>query len=432
MARSKSENPPDEESNPVKRFLKLLGPGLITGASDDDPSGIATYTTAGAKFGYATLWTALVTFPMTAVVQYICAKIGMVSGTGFARVLRKHYPRAVLYPVLFGLVVANTINAGADIGAIAAAINLLVPIPITVLIVPIAIIIVAVQIWGSYRLITRVFKWLTLTLFAYIISSFLANPRWGEVLRATLIPTLRFDTDYLMTLVAILGTTISPYLFFWQADEEVEEEISMGRKRLWQRRGATDKELKYARLDVITGMIFCNLVFYFVILGTAATLHATGKTDIESATDAAEALRPLAGSAASLLFALGIIGSGFLAVPVLTGSAAYALAESFGWKAGLDEKPGRAKRFYWTIAIATFVGLLIAFSGINPIKALFFTAIINGFVAPPLLLIIMLVSNNKAIMGKRVNNLATNIIGWATTAIMFAAAIALAYMWGKS
>ena len=428
----KSETPPEEESNPVKRFLKILGPGLITGASDDDPSGIATYTTAGAKLGYATLWTALVTFPMTAVVQYICAKIGMVSGTGLARVLRKHYSRAVLYPVLFGLVIANTINAGADIGAIAAAINLLVPIPITVLIVPIAVIIIVVQVWGSYRFISSIFKWLTLTLFAYIISSFLAHPRWGEVLRATLIPTIRFDADYLTTLVAILGTTISPYLFFWQASEEVEEEVSMGRKRLWQRRGATNKELKYAKLDVVTGMVFCNIVFYFVILGTAATLHATGKTDIESATDAAEALRPLAGSAASLLFALGIIGSGFLAVPVLTGSAAYALAESFGWKAGLDEKPRRAKRFYGAIAIATFVGLLIGFLGINPIKALFFTAVINGFVAPPLLVIIMLVSNNKAIMGKRVNNLATNIIGWVTTAIMFAAAIALVLTWGKA
>jgi NRAMP (natural resistance-associated macrophage protein)-like metal ion transporter len=422
----------DGESNPVKRFLKILGPGLITGASDDDPSGIATYATAGAKLGYATLWTALVTFPMTAVVQYICAKIGLVCGTGLARVLRKHYSRKVLYPVLFGLVVANTINAGADIGAIAAAINLLVPLPIAVLIVPIAIIIVVLQIWGSYRLIARTFKWLTLTLFAYIISSFMAHPRWGEVLRATIIPTIRFDTDYLMTLVAILGTTISPYLFFWQASEEVEEEVSMGRKRLWQRRGATDKELKYAKLDVGAGMIFCNIVFYFVILGTAATLHATGKTDIESATDAAEALRPLAGNAASLLFALGIIGSGFLAVPVLTGSAAYAIAESFGWKSGLDEKPGRAKQFYIAIAGSTFVGMLINFLGINSIKALFFTAVINGFVAPPLLVIIMLISNNKAIMGKRVNSPLTNFVGWATTAIMFAAAIALALTWGKS
>ena len=427
-----SEIPAFEESNPVKRFLKILGPGLITGASDDDPSGIATYTTAGAKLGYATLWTALLTLPLTAVVQYICAKIGLVCGTGLARVLRKHYSRAVLYPVLFGLVIANTINAGADIGAIAAAINLLVPIPITVLIIPVAVIIVVVQIWGSYRLISSIFKWLTLTLFAYIISSFLAHPRWGEVLRATLIPTIRFDADYLTTLVAILGTTISPYLFFWQASEEVEEEVGRGRKQLWQRRGATDKELKYAKLDVITGMVFCNIVFYFVILGTAATLHATGKTDVESATDAAQALEPLAGPAASWLFALGIIGSGFLAVPVLTGSAAYALAESFGWKAGLDEKPGRAKQFYGAIAIATFVGMLIVFLGINPIKALFLTAVINGFVSPPLLVVIMLVSNNKAIMGKRVNDLTTNIIGWATTAIMFAAAIALVLTWGKS
>lgn len=422
----------EPEANPIKRFLKVLGPGLITGASDDDPSGIGTYATAGASLGYATLWTAPLTFPLMAAVQYICAKIGMVCGTGLAGVLRRHYSRALLYPVLLGLVIANTINAGTDIGAIAAGINLLIPIPTAVMIVPIALIIIALQIWGSYRLIARTFKWLTLTLFAYIVSTFLAKPNWSEVLKATFIPTFRFDNAYLLTLVAILGTTISPYLFFWQASEEVEEEVSMGRKRLWEREGATDEELKYAFLDVSIGMIFCNIVFYFVILGTAATLHAAGKADIESATDAAQALRPLAGQAASLLFALGIIGSGFLAVPVLTGSAAYALAEAFGWEYGLDEKPEQAKQFYAAIAISTAIGMLINFIGINPIKALFWTAVINGFISPPLLIVIMLVANNKKAMGERVNGFWTNALGWATAAVMFAAAMASVLTWGKS
>ena len=252
------------------------------------------------------------------------------------------------------------------------------------------------------------------------------------MLKATFIPTIRFDSTYLITLVAILGTTISPYLFFWQASEEVEEEVSMGRKRLWQREGATDEELKYAALDVNIGMIFCNVVFYFVILGTAATLHVTGKTDIESATDAAQALRPLAGQAASILFAFGIIGAGFLAVPVLTGSAAYAIAEAFGWEYGLDQKPEKAKQFYAAIVISTAIGVLINFMGINPIKALFWTAVINGFLAPPLLIVIMLVANNREAMGDRTNGLWTNVLGWATVVVMSVAAIASVLTWGKS
>jgi len=420
------------EPNPIKRFFKILGPGLITGASDDDPSGIGTYATAGASLGYATLWTAPLTYPLMAGVQFICAKIGMVSGTGLAGVLRQHYSRKLLYPVLAGLVIANTINAGADIGAIAAALNLVVPIPPIFLVAPVALLILALQIWGSYRLIARTFKWLTLSLFAYIASTFLSQPHWGEVLKATFVPTLRFDSTYLITLVAILGTTISPYLFFWQADEEVEEEISMGRKRLWERQGATDEELKYAAWDVNLGMIFCNVVFYFVILGTAATLHTSGKTDIQSATDAAQALQPVAGNAASLLFALGIIGAGFLAVPVLTGSAAYAIAEAFGWKYGLDEKPAQAKQFYAAITLSTLIGTLINFLGINPIKALFWTAVINGFLAPPLLVVIMLVANNKDVMGKRTNGFWTNVLGWTTVVVMSVAALASVLTWGKS
>ncbi len=420
----------ENEPNKVKRVFKVLGPGLITGASDDDPSGIGTYSTAGASLGFSTLWLALITYPMMAVVQFICAKIGLVSGQGLASILRNHYSRWVLYPAVLALVVANTINAGADIGAIAAAINLLLPVPIWVMIIPVALLILALQIWGSYKLISNIFKWLTFALFAYIGSVFFANPNWGDVLRGSFIPSFSFDGKFLSILVAILGTTISPYLFFWQASQEVEEEISMGRKQLWQRKGATDQELKYATWDVNIGMLFSNAVMYFIILSTAATLFTHGKHDIQSATDAAQALQPIAGNAAGLLLGVGLIGSGLLAVPILTGSAAYAVAEMFGWRHGFDEKPGRAKQFYAVIAAATIIGMLINFIGINPIDALFWTAVINGVLAPPLLVIIMLVANNKQVMGKRVNNRWSNAVGWVTTAVMFAAAIGLFFTWG--
>ena len=421
----------EREKNPVKRLLIVLGPGLITGASDDDPSGIGTYTQAGAAFGFATLWTAPATLPMMAAVQLICAKIGMVSGMGLAGVLRKHYARWVVYSSMSLLVIANTINAGTDIGAIAAAVNLLVPIPALVLVVPIAIGILTVQILGSYALISRIFKWLTLTLFAYIGAAFLARPHWREVLIGTVVPTLRSDHQYLMTLVAILGTTISPYLFFWQASQEVEEELNMGRLTLAEREGATDQEIKIAEIDVNTGMLFASIVFYFVILASAATLHVAGKTDIQTATDAAEALKPLSGGAASILFALGLIGSGFLAVPVLTGSSAYAIGEAFGWNCGLDEKLRTAPRFYAVIIVSTLVGMLINFLRIQPVTALFWTAVINGVLAPPLLVMIMLVSNNKEVMGKRVNGRLTNFIGWTTAALMSAAALGMFVTWGR-
>ncbi len=425
------ESKVDRERNPFKRLLMILGPGLITGASDDDPSGIGTYTQAGASLGFATLWTAPLTLPMMAAVQFICAKIGMVSGMGLGGVLRKHYPRWVVYAAISLLVIANTINAGADIGAIAASINLLVPIPALALVVPIAAGIVALQIFCSYNLISRVFKWLTLTLFAYIIAAFLARPHWGEVLKATVIPTIRFDHVYLMTLVAILGTTISPYLFFWQASQEVEEELKMGRSTLAEREGATDREIKIAEIDVDVGMVFASLVFYFVILASAATLHAAGKTDIQTATEAAQALRPLSGVGATILFALGLIGCGFLAVPVLTGSSAYAIGEAFGWNCGLNEKFRKARRFYGIIIVSTMVGMLINFLRIAPVTALFWTAVINGVLAPPLLVMIMLVSNNHKVMGKRVNGRLSNIIGWSTAAIMSAAAIGMFATWGN-
>lgn len=413
-------------------FLRMLGPGFITGASDDDPSGIGTYAVAGASLGYATLWTALFSLPLMTAVQYICARIGMVSGMGLTGVLRRHYPRWLLYPVVFGLVIANTINAGVDIGAVAAAINLLVPIPIVWMVVPIALLIIAAQTWCSYAAIARIFKWLSLALVAYIGAALFAHPNSGEVLRATFIPTFRWNAAFFSTVVALLGTTISPYLFFWQADQEVEEELVHGRKRLWQRRGATDGELQYAAKDVALGMVFSELVAYFIILATAATLFKAGKTDIQSATDAAQALRPLAGNACTVLLAVGLIGAGFLAVPILTGSAAYAVSQMFGWKYGLDRRPERAPQFYGVIAASTLVGMLINFVGINPMQALFWTAVVNGFLAPPLLVVIMLISCNREIMGKRVNSPLLNVLGWLTTVVMFAAAVGMILTWGKT
>ena len=419
----------DRENNPITRFLNRLGPGLITGASDDDPSGIGTYSQAGASLGFATLWTAIVTLPLMIVVQHICAKIGMCSGRGLAGVLHRYYSKKLLYPVVIGLVIANTINAGADISAIAAAINMFVPIPISAMVIPIAVAIVVLQVWGSYRLIVKIFKWLTLSLFAYVIAAFLARPDWIAVAKATFVPQISLTSEYVTTIVAILGTTISPYLFFWEASEEVEEEKSEGRTKLSERKGATDVEIKKEKIDTIVGMVFCNVVFYFVILAAGATLHVSGKTDIQSATDAAQALRPLAGDLATVLFAIGLIGAGLLAVPVLTGSAAYAVAETFGWPSGLDEKPKHAKKFYGVIAVSTLVGVAIDFLGINPISALFWTAVINGVVAPPLLVVVMLVANNKRVMGSRTNGIFTNIVGWLAAAIMFAAAIAMFVTW---
>ena len=413
------------EKNPLKWFFGVLGPGLITGASDDDPSGIGTYAQAGARYGYATLWTTLAMLPMMVAAQFMCAKIGLVSGRGLAGVLRQHYPRAVLYPAVISMAVANTLNAGADIGAIAAAINLLVPIPPLWFVLPVSAGILGVQVFGKYRLIERVFKWLALALLAYIASAIFSRPDMLKVIQGTLIPTIRLDPGFIAILVALLGTTISPYLFFWQASQEVEEEISMGRRQLRQRQGATKLELSYALLDTVAGMTFSEVVAYFIILASGATLFVAGKTEIASATDAAQALRPIAGDAAALLLAVGLIGAGVLAVPILTGSAAYGISEAFGWKSGLDRKVSRAPQFYGVIAVATLIGLAINFLGINPISALVLSAVLNGLIAGPLLILVMLISNDPRAMGERTNGRLLNVVGWITTAVMCIAALAL-------
>lgn len=427
-----SDGSQKEQVTSLKHFLKILGPGLITGASDDDPSGIGTYSMAGASLGYSTLWTAIFTFPLMTVVQYLCAKVGLVSGKGLAGVLKEHYSPWLLYPAVFALLIANTINAGADLGAIAAAVNLLVPIPVPLLLVFTSLFLLVLQTWGSYRFIEQIFRWLTLALLAYIATAFVVHPAGLQVLQNTFLPVIHWNMTFFTTLVAILGTTISPYLFFWQSDQEAEEKQSKKPGHAVRGKGITSTELRFASWDVTIGMFISNLVMYCIILTTAATLFQAGKHNVQSATDAALALRPLAGNFASLLLSLGLIGSGYLAVPVLTGSAAYALAEALGWKYGLDKPFRKARPFYAVIVGATLVGVLINFIGINPITALFWTAILNGLLAPPLLVLLMLITNNHAVMGQRVNGFWLNFFGWLTTLLMFAAAIALIFTLGKS
>jgi len=428
--RGKQRFEPGKHRFSVAKLLARLGPGVVTGASDDDPSGIGTYAVAGASLGYSTLWTALVTWPLMTAMQLICARIGMVRGRGLAGVMRSHYPRTVLVPAVATLVVANTVNAGVDIGAIAAGINLLVNVPVTFLVFPIALVLLALQVYGSYALIARLFKWLSLALLAYIGSSLCARPDWRQVLIGTLVPQIRLDREYLATLVAILGTTISPYLFFWQASQEVEEEKLQGRRTLRQRQGANGEDLYYAAWDVNLGMFFSNLVMYFIILATAATLHRAGSTEIRTAADAALALKPLAGEAASLLLTLGLIGSGFLAVPILTTSSAYAVCEAYGSPHGLDEKPHRARLFYSLIAGSTLLGTVVNFMGIDVMSLLFWTAVLNGLLAPPLMVIVMLISSNKTIMGKKKNGPWLSALGWTATGLMSLAAIGLVATWG--
>jgi NRAMP (natural resistance-associated macrophage protein)-like metal ion transporter len=414
---------------PAARWWAVLGPGLVAGATDDDPSGVATYAVAGASLGFATLWTALVTTPMIAAVQFMSAKIGLVTGYGLAGVLRRHYPRWMVSGIVLGLAVANTINAGADIGAVAAALNLLVPVPIALMIISIAVLLVIVEVWGSYRLFAGALKWMCFALFSYVASGLLARPDWREVLIATFVPRLSFDTAFLTVLVAVLGTTFSPYEWFWQASQEVEERLAIGQGRAMLRRGSTPSELRYAAWDVTTGMVISNVVMYFIIAATASTLHRAGHTNISSAAQAAEALRPFAGRLAFLLFAVGVAAVGLIAIPVLTASAAYAVADLFGWHASLTARPRRAKWFYAAIVLSTGIGMLINFTGINPIDALFITAVINGFLTPPVLFFLMLASNNRAILGDRANTPLLNVIGWVSTAVTTAAVIGLLMTW---
>ena len=409
--------------------LRTVGLGLITGAADDDPSAVGTYASAGAKFGPAFLWTAPFLFPMMVAVVYLSAKLGQVAGEGLFAVLRRHYSPWLLYPTLVGVLIGNTIEAAADIGGIAAALRLVVPVHIGWIVVIVTALILALQIWGSYRLISNILRVLALTLLAYVGAALLAKPQWGPVVRGTLVPSVHFDRDFLAMLVAVIGTSLSAYLYTWQSNEEVEEEIAMGRRRLSDRRGATRSELKQSWWDVVAGMFFSNVVMYFIILSTAATLYVAGRRDIDSAVQAANALRPLAGNAAGLLFALGVVGVGFLAVPVMTTGAAYDLSQALGWRQGLHRRPAEAKRFYLAITGFTLVAMGMNFIGVNPMKALVWAGIVQGFSTPPLMLLILRMTNNPAIMGTRVNGRALNALGWITTVAIFGATAGLVVSW---
>lgn len=431
MTKLRTRNPSKAGSsvpatNGVQLFFKDLGPGLITGAADDDPSGISTYSVAGASFGYSTLWTALLSFPLMAAVQLMCARLGMVTGRGLASVIRTRYSRWVLWFTCALVLVANVFNIGADLGGMADAMQMITGVRAYFWTPLFAVLILGLLLWTSYRTMARIFKWLTLVLFAYVITAFLAHPNWVAVLKATFIPHIQWTKEYLAVLVGILGTTISPYLFFWQAAQEVEEDRDRGKATVSQRRGSTNDELRVARSDVITGMLFSNFVMYFLILTTAATLNVHGTRNIDSAKQAAEALRPLAGAGAYWLFTLGLVGTGMLAVPVLCGSCAYVIAEGARWRAAsLNLRAGLAGKFYIVIAISILVGLALNFAGFNAIKMLFWAAILNGLLAPPLVVMVVLLTSDRKVMGTRVNSRIMQVLGWVCILVMSAAAVAL-------
>ena len=410
--------------------LRSLGLGLIIGAADDDPSAIGTYASAGAAFGTAFLWTVPLILPMMFTVVYLSGKVGQITGQGLFTVIRHHYSRKFLYFLLLTALIGNSIEAGADLGGMAAALNLLVPIPIPWIVVLLAGVILALQIWTSYKTIRNVFRWLALTLLAYVGSAILARPNWREAIRAIFIPSIQFTKEYFAMLVAIVGASLSAYIYSWQSNVEIEERIASGRRRRAERRkSATREELRFAARDTGFGMFFACIGMFFIMLSTAATLHKAGKTDINTAAEAASALRPIAGRAAESLFSVGVVAAGFLAVPVMTAGAAYDLCQTFEWKHGLQRKLTEAKTFYGAIVAFTAVAVCMNFLHINPMKALVYAGIVQGISTPFLTLMIMLINNNREIMGGWVNERAMNVLGWFTTIAMFLAAVALLVTW---
>ena len=419
------------QSRPKRRGLaRALGLGIVTGAADDDCSAIGTYASAGAQFGTSLLWTAPVTFPMMFAVVFLSSKLGQVTGKGLFRVIKDNYPRWILWPALIGVLFGNVFEAAADLSGMAAALKLYIPLPMLVMVAAVAGTILALQIWGSYELIRNIFRWLALVLFGYVGSAVLARPDPWEVLRGTLIPTIQFSREFLTILVAIIGTSLSAYLYTWQSNVEVEEKIAQGQTKLSQRQGATEGELRQSRIDILLGMFFSNFIMYFIILSTGATLYKAGQTHIETAAQAAEALRPIAGEAAGILFALGIIAVGFLAVPIMTAGAAYDLCQVMGWKSSLHARPKDGKKFY--VIIAGFTALAVGmnfFWGVNPMRALVYAGIVQGFSTPPLMLFILLMTSNRRIMGDKINSLSLNVIGWITAIAIFAASAGLVVSW---
>lgn len=399
--------------------LEVLGPGLVTGAADDDPSGIGTYSQVGAQFGYGLAWTMFFGFPLLVSIQAICARIGATTGRGIAQNLREHYPVWLLRTVVVLLLIANVINLGADLGAMGAVLALVIPGPVLLFTIAFGVASVLLEVFVSYSRYARILKWTTLSLFAYVGVVFVADVPWSMAIYDILIPQMVFDKEHAMAMVAIFGTTISPYLFFWQAGQEVEEQHRRHIKPLHVSPREAGPELRRIRTDTLVGMGFSHLTALFIIVATAATLNANGIKDITSAAQAAEALRPIAGDFAFALFAVGIIGTGLLAVPVLAGSAAYAVSETFNWTEGLDRKPREAKAFYGVIALATAGGLALNFIGLDPMRALYWAAVVNGLLAPPLMVVTMLIARNRQVMGELVIPRGLEIGGWISTLVMW-------------
>lgn len=408
----------DDEQPPETSLGRLIGPGLVTGAADDDPSGIGTYSQVGAQFGLGLAWTMVISYPLLVAIQLICAEIGSVTGRGIAHNLRRHYPRPLLAFAVMLLLVANTINLGADLGAMAASLNLLIPGPVLLYTALFAALSVGLEIWLSYDRYVGILKWTTLSLFAYVAVPFVAHIRFAEIVRALVEPKAQFGKDEAMALIALFGTTISPYLFFWQAGQEVEEQHRTHEAPLGLHARRAGPALLHLKRDIASGMAVTTGVALFIVLATAATLHQHGITQIASADQAAEALRPIAGPFAFALFAIGIIGTGLLAVPILAGSAAYALAETFGWAEGLDRKPQEARAFYGAIALATLGGFALNLVHVDPMRALYWTAVINGLLAPPLMVMTLLIAQNPKVMGRLTISLPLAIGGWTATAVM--------------
>lgn len=412
----------------AKDYWYSLGPGLTTGAADDDPSGVATYSQTGAQYGFGLLWMAAFTFPLMAVVQEMCARIGLVTGRGLAGNIRAHFGKRVLYISTLFLFAANTFNIGADIGAIASAVQLIMPgASFTLLVIGFTVLILLLQIFTPYAQYARYLKYLALVLFAYIISAFLAHPNWHTVFRYSVAPHITFSKSQMLLICAALGTTITPYLFFWQTSQEIEEEIAAGQTTVKSRTGSTPEAVKKMRIDVWSGMFLSNVVMFFIIAACASILFTHGVTNISTAAQAAEALRPFAGNATYWLFAIGILGVGLLAIPVLAGSSAYAISESMGKRQGLNNKLGQGYAFYGSIIISMLIGLGLNFIGLNPIKALIYSAVLNGIVAPIIIVQIVLIASNKHIMGIWKNRGLSKVIGWATVLLMTASGLAAIY-----
>jgi NRAMP (natural resistance-associated macrophage protein)-like metal ion transporter len=403
----------------TKLFVKALGPGLITGASDDDPGGIGTYSSVGARFGFAILWMAAWLLPIMLAVQEMCARIGIVTNKGLAEVLRKHYGKKVVMTAVILLIIANVANIGADLGAMAASVTMLVHINFYVVVILFSLLIIALEVFIGYHIYVKFLKWLTISVFAYVITGFMIHPDWMEVFKHSFIPHVYFNKEYIFAIIAIFGTTITPYLFFWQASEEVEECRRDGEFK----KSFVHERIGKMRTDVGTGMILANVVFFFIVLTTAQVLFKNGITNIQSAEQAAMALRPFAGEWAFLFFALGIIGTGLLAVPVLAASGAYALAELMKWHESLELKFSQAKGFYAVIAISIIVGLFLNFFHINPILALYYSAFLNGIIALPLLIVIMVVGNDPKIMGKETHPKWVKVFGWFSIGFMSVAVL---------